>query len=160
MSASGTSRSVTVGSVESAGLNSPAPSRSVARTASSPGGLNSPAPSRSVARTASSPGGLSRGFRQFTADPTQLSGGAAERELCLFGGQEVTVHRVIGVDADAAVHVHDAVRHPVPGVGGPERRAGHVDLGGEILRDAPGPLGEGEPQPFDIDVTVGQPPTN
>ena len=77
--------------------------------------------------------GLGRGFRQFTADPAQLSGGAAQRELGFLGGQEVTVHRVIGVDADTAVHVHDGVRHPMPGVGGPERRAGDVDVGGDVL---------------------------
>ena len=99
----------------------------------------------------------SGGFGKLATDPAQLPGGTAEREFDLLGGQEIPVHRVIGVDADAAVHVHDGVCHSVPGVGGPERRGGHVDFGGEIFGDPPGRLGQRQPQPLDVDIPVGQP---
>src|SRR5208337_2896133 len=99
---------------------------------------------------------LSRGLSKFTADPAQLSGGTAQRELGFLGSQEITVRRVIGVHADTAVHVDNGVRHPMPGIGGPERRAGHVDLGRDVLGDLPGRLGESEPQTLDVDVAVGQ----
>ena len=74
---------------------------------------------------------------QLAADPQQLPGGAADRELRLLGGQEVAVHRVIDVDADAAVHVHGGVRDAVTGLGRPERRGAHLEVGGQILRQPP-----------------------
>ena len=60
-------------------------------------------------------------FGELAADPQQLPGGAADRELGLLGGQEVAVHGVIDVDADAAVHVHRGVRDAVARLGRPER---------------------------------------
>ena len=76
---------------------------------------------------------LGGGLRQFAPDPAQLTGGAAQCELGLLGGQEVSVYRVIGVDTDAAVDVHDGVRHPVSGVRRPERGGGHFGVGGQVL---------------------------
>lgn len=39
------------------------------------------------------------------------------------------MYGMIGVDADAAMHMHDGMRHPMPGFGGPEPRGGDVDVG-------------------------------
>ena len=89
---------------------------------------------------------LRQGYRPVRGRSQQLPGGAAERELGLLGGQEVAVHRVVGVDADTAVHVHDGVRHAVAGVGRPERRGGHVDVGGQVLGEPPRRLGQRQPQ--------------
>ena len=65
---------------------------------------------------------------QLAADAQQLPGRAADRELGLLGRQEVPVHRVVGVDPDAAVHVNGGVRHAMAGIGRPERRRPDLDV--------------------------------
>ncbi len=66
---------------------------------------------RSAARSGR---GSSRGVGQFAPDAQQLTGGAADSELRLLGRQEVPVHRVVGVDPDAAVDVHSGVGDAMP----------------------------------------------
>ncbi len=61
------------------------------------------------------------------------------------------------VDADTAAHMHRGMGDAMAGVGRPERSAGHVDIGGEILGQPPGGLGERGPQCLDVDIAVGQP---
>src|SRR5882757_2217793 len=136
ISTSGASRSATVGS---ASVTSQPPPRPAARAASSSGAQ------------------LGGSVRQLATDLQQLTGGAAQRELGLLGGQEVAVHRVVGIDADAAVDVNDAVRHPMPGISGPERRGGDLGVGGQILAESPRRLGKCQPQALDVDVAVRQP---
>ena len=63
---------------------------------------------------------------------------------------------MVHVDPDAAVNVHRGVGDPVSGLGCPERRGGHLDVGGHVLRQPPGGLLQREPQPFDVDVVIGQ----
>ena len=67
----------------------------------------------------------------------QLRGGSAEGELGLLGRDEVAVHRMVHVDTDAAVDVDGGVRDPVTGLGGPERRGGHLDVGRQVLGQPP-----------------------
>ena len=98
-----------------------------------------------------------RGVRQLATDLQQLPGGAAQRELGLLGGQEVAVHRVVGVDADAAMDVNDAVCHPMPGISRPECGGGDLGVGGQILAESPRRLGKCQPQALDVDVAVRQP---
>ena len=66
------------------------------------------------------------------------------------------MHRMVLVDTHAAVHVDRGVRDAVAGIGGPELRRGDLDIGREILRDAPCCLPQGEAQTLDVDVPVGQ----
>src|SRR3984885_1811846 len=136
ISTSGASRSATVGS---AFVTSPFPPRPAARAASSPGAQ------------------LGGGVRQLATDLQQLTGGAAECELGLLGGQEVSVYRVVGVDADAAVNVNDAVRHSMPGISRPECGGGHLGVGGQILAESPRRLGKCQPRPLALDVPAGEP---
>src|SRR6185312_5186496 len=75
----------------------------------------------------------SRCVGQFSADAQQLSGRAADREFGLLCGQEVTVHGMVSVDTDTAVHVHGGVRYPVPGLGRPECRGADIDVGRKIF---------------------------
>src|ERR1700744_1798742 len=100
---------------------------------------------------------LGGGVRQFATDLQQLTGGAAECELRLLGGQEVAVDRVVGVDADAAVDVNDAVYHPMPGISRPECGGRDLGVGGQILAESPRRLGKCQPQALDVDVGVRQP---
>src|SRR3984893_4025823 len=144
ISTSGASRSATVGR---ASLTSPP----LPRKREVP-------PPRPAARAASSSGAqLSGGVRQLATDLQQLTGGAAQRYLGLLGGQEVAVHRVVGVDADAAVDVNDAVRHPMPGISCPECGGGDLGVGRQILAESPRRLGQCQSQPLDVDVAVRQP---
>src|ERR1700730_15964568 len=136
ISTSGASRSATVGS---ASVTSPPPHRPAARAASSSGAQ------------------LSGGVRQLATDLQQLTGGAAQRELGLLGGQEVAVHRVVGVDADTAVDVNDAVRQPMPGISCPECGGGDLGIRGQILAESPRRLGQCQSQALDVDVAVRQP---
>src|SRR5581483_7084527 len=101
--------------------------------------------------------GSGRGVRQLTADAQQRRGGPAQRELGLLGSQEVPMHRMVGVNADTAVDVNNGVRHPMSCVSGPECRGGDLGVTRKILAEPPGGLGQGEPQPLDIDVAVRQP---
>ena len=101
-------------------------------------------------------GGSGRSVGQLAADQKQLPGGAAEGEFGLLGGDEVAMHRMVAVDADAAVHVDGGVGDAVPGFGRPERRGGHLDVGGQVLGEPPGRLGQRQAQALDIDVVVGQ----
>ena len=87
----------------------------------------------------------------------QRSCGTADRELRLLGRKEVAVHRMVGVDADAAVHVHRGVGDTVPRLCGPERGRVDVDLGGQTLGQFPCRLRDGQAQRLDVDVAVGQP---
>ncbi len=83
--------------------------------------------------------GSSGGARQRLVVPSQggaqaaeLGGRTAQSELVLLGGGEISMQRVVRVDPDSAVNVDGGVRHPVPGVRGPE--FGGRDLG--IARQA------------------------
>ena len=45
----------------------------------------------------------------------------------------------------------------MPGVGGPERRRRHVDVGRDFLGDFPGRLCQRQPQRLDVDESVREP---
>src|SRR3984885_2256986 len=136
ISTSGASRSATVGS---ASVTSPFPPRPAARAASSPGAQ------------------LGGGVRQLATDLQQLTGGAAECELRLLGGQKVAVHRVVGVDADAAVDVNNAVCHPMPGISRPECGGRDLGVGRQTLAESPRRLGKCQPQALGADGGAPQP---
>ena len=70
------------------------------------------------------------------------------------------MHRVVGVDPDAAVHVHRRMGDPMSRLGRPERRGVDVDIGGKVLRQPPRRLCHRQPQGLDVDVAVGQPRGN
>src|SRR4051794_35081666 len=105
-------------------------------------------PPRRLARPARS----SRGLGQLATDPEQLAGGPADGELVLLGAEEVTVHRMVDVDTDTAVHVHGRVGDPMACLGRPERGRAHLEVGGQILGDSPSGLGDRQPKALDVDV--------
>jgi tetratricopeptide (TPR) repeat protein/transcriptional regulator with XRE-family HTH domain len=102
-------------------------------------------------------GSLRSGPGEDRAEPEQLRGGAAERELVAFRGGEVAVQGMADVDAYPAVHVDGGVRDPVTAVGGPELRGRDLGLGGQAGFQPPRGLPHGQPDRLDVDVSVGQP---
>src|SRR5438105_13152661 len=80
---------------------------------------------------------LYRFVGQGLAQLHELGGGRAQGELALLGPEEVTVQRVVDVDADAAVQVLGGVHDPLAAFGRPE--LGHRQLvgRGEALGQTP-----------------------